>query len=284
MILKRFFTIIAIAILMIFVQSCNNEQVDNTAKIQLKLVDLAGDYLEVNVNIVDVQYNNSENEEGWKSFESFQGPQIVDLTDLVGGVNLVLSNEVIPAGTLKQIRLVLGDGNTVKIEGNIEGEGDLYQLETPSAQQSGLKLNLDTVLEPGFSYTFILDWDVQQSIVNTGSNKYILKPVIKVTAEANSGSVEGIVTGEKSDDDVEGPVTLEGVVLHLFHSNAAAGDEPYASTYTNSDGYFIFQGLELGNYIIEIELQGYQLYESADLSVNAGEIQDAGIIELTLIE
>ena len=281
--LKRIFTITVIVLSMLFVQGCNNDDVSNTARVQLKLIDLPGDYLEVNVNIVDVQYNNSE-EEGWRSFESFEGEQLVDLTELIGGVNLVLSDEIIPAGTLKQIRLVLGDGNTVKIEGEIEGEGEIVPLETPSAQQSGLKLNLNTVLEGGFSYTFVLDWDVQKSIVKTGSDKYILKPVIRIEAAVNSGSIEGVVTGDKADDDVEGAVQLSNVLVELYKSDAIEGDEPIATTTTGNNGYFIFEGLPPTNYEIEIELEGYVNYELEDITVIVGKIQDAGTIELVIVE
>ncbi|GGK57181.1 MULTISPECIES: DUF4382 domain-containing protein [Flavobacteriaceae] len=281
MLKKIYFTAIAIMVVMIGFQSCDSDDTDSrTARVQLKLVDLPGDYLEVNVNIIDVQYNNSEDEEGWRSFESFEGAQLVNLTELVGGVNLVLSNEIIPAGTLKQIRLVLGDGNTVKIEGEIEGEGETFSLDTPSAQQSGLKLNLNEELEAGFSYTFILDWDVQKSIVKTGSDKYILKPVIRVEAETNSGSIEGVVTGAKTDDGVEGAVQLNNVVVELYKSGANEGDEPIATTTTNEEGYFIFEGLPPTNYEIEIEIEGYVKFELEDITVIVGEIKDAGSIEL----
>lgn len=284
MMLKRIFTIAVLVLSMMFVQSCDNDDVDNTARVQLKLVDLPGDYLEVNVNIVDVQYNNSEDEEGWKSFESFEGEQIVDLTELTGGVNLVLSDEIIPAGTLKQIRLILGNGNTIVVEGDDELPSLPLPLETPSAQQSGLKLNLDVELEAGFSYTFVLDWDVQKSIVKTGSDKYILKPVIRVEAEANSGSIEGVVTGEKTDDDVEGAVQLNNVLVELYKSDAAEGDEPFATTTTNEEGYFIFEGLPTVNYEIEIEREGYVSYESEEINVVKDVTKNLGIIELVLVE
>lgn len=285
MTLKKNFTIAIVLISMIVIQSCNNDDANNpatTARVQLKLVDLPGDYLAVNVNIVDVQYNNSEDVGGWKSFKSFEGEQVVNLTDLVGGVNLVLSNEVIPAGTLKQIRLILGDGNNVVVEGQDELPGLPIALDTPSAQQSGLKLILDTELEAGFSYTFILDWDVQKSIIKTGSGKYILKPVIRVQAEANTGAIEGTVTGEKTDDAVEGPVNLENVLVKLYKSDANEGDEPYATTLTSSDGYFIFEGLPTVDYKIVIDQDGYDLYETTDVTVKVNEILPVGTIALVL--
>ena len=277
--LKRGFMIAFAIISIMVVQSCNDSDnnEDGTARVQLKLIDSPGDYLEVNVNIIDVQYNSAEDEDGWRSFESFVGPVDVNLLELVGGVSLFLTDENLPSGMMKQIRLVLGDGNYIVIDGDDKDseEDDIkVDLTTPSAQQSGLKLKLDTELEAGFSYTFILDWDVQKSIVETGSGKYILKPVIRVEAEVNSGSIEGIVTGEA--------IPLEDVVVYLYKSDAVEGEEPFASTYTNADGYFIFEGLlpSPSNYEIEIEQDGYSNYKSGDITVKVGEVQDISPIEL----
>ena len=82
MILKRF-CYLAIAMVTVFVfQSCNEaSKVEDTARVQLRLIDAPGDYLEVNVEIIDVQYNSSDEEGGWTSFENFT-PGTVDLTEL----------------------------------------------------------------------------------------------------------------------------------------------------------------------------------------------------------
>jgi len=284
--LKRGFMIAFSIISMIVVQSCSdsNNKEDGTARVQLKLIDSPGEYLVVNVNIIDVQYNSTEDAEGWRSFESFVGPVDVNLLELVGGVSLFLTDENLPSGMMKQIRLILGDGNYIVIDGDNEDseEDDMVEdLTTPSAQQSGLKLKLDTELEAGFSYTFILDWDVQKSIVETGSGKYILKPVIRVEAEVNSGSIEGIVTGEKADDTVDGAVPLVGIEVSLYKSDAVEGDLAFATTLTNTDGYFIFEGLSPVEYLIEIEEQdGYSTYKSGNITVVVGVVQDANPIEL----
>ncbi len=162
--------VIGIAIIsIVFVQSCsdNNENLEDTARVQLKLVDAPGDYLEVNIEIIDIQYNSSDDEEGWLSFTPESGyPINVDLTELIAGNSLLLTDQIMPTGLLKQVRLVLSNNNTL----NVEGEEGLIPLSTPSAQQSGLKLKLDTELEAGFSYTFILDWNVQESIVKAGNS------------------------------------------------------------------------------------------------------------------
>lgn len=265
--------VITLAIISIMVaQSCSNENDSNTARVQLKLVDAPGDYLEVNVEIVDVQYNSSEDEEGWRSFESFSGPVSVDLTELIADNSLLLTDEIIPAGMLKQIRLVLSDNNTLVIEEE-GGESEPIHLDTPSAQQSGLKLKLDAELEPGFSYTFILDWDVQKSIVKAGnSGIYNLKPVIKVNAEVNSGSISGRVI--EMVEDVE--TVLEGVTTVML----SKGVDDW-NTEADSNGDFLFQGLAEGiGYTLTIEKTGYELYELTGIDVTVGIVSEVGTIVL----
>ena len=181
----------------------------------------------------------------------------------------MLVDEVIPASILKQVRLVLSDNNTLLIE----GEEEYIHLDTPSAQQSGLKLNLDTELEAGYSYSFILDWVVQESIVKAGnSGRYILKPVINVIAEVNSGSIGGSVFETIESEQV----SMENVTIQVFNQN----DEFVTDTLTNTDGVFLVQGLEAGSYKIKINQEGYQEYLSDEIIVNVGETYDIGTIEL----
>ncbi len=260
-------------------KSCNNDSTaDNeTARIQLKLVDSPGDYEEVNIEIIDIQYNSSENEGGWTSFSPENGyPIQVDLTKLIAGNNLLLTDEIIPSGKLDQIRLVLSDNNTIVIE----GEAEPIHLDTPSAEQSGLKLKLDTELESGFTYTFILDWDVQKSIVKAGnSGKYILKPVLRVNTEVNSGSISGKVIGDDVNDAVTTAVALEDIIVKIYKQDDDT--EIFAQTLTNENGDFLFQGLSAGNYTLKIEDNRFIEFESEDtIQVKVGEVFDAGTIEL----
>ena len=260
-------------------KSCNNDSTaDNeTTRIQLKLVDIPGDYEEVNIEIIDIQYNSSDEEGGWTSFSPENGyPIQVDLTELIAGNNLLLTDEIISSGKLDQIRLVLSDNNSIVIE----GEAEPIHLDTPSAEQSGLKLKLDTELEPGFTYTFILDWDVQKSIVKAGnSGKYILKPVLRVNTEVNSGSISGNVIGNDVNDTIDTAVALEDIIVKIYTQDDAT--EIFAQTLTNENGDFLFQGLAAGNYTLKIEDNRFIEFESDEtILVKVGEVFDAGTIEL----
>lgn len=272
--------VLMIAILLFAIlgfQSCSDEteKLEKTSRLQLKLVDAPGDYEEVNVEIIDVLYNSTEDEGGWTSLtpEDFT-PIEVDLTELIAGNELLLSDVIIPSGMLKQIRLVLGDNNTLVIE----GEAEVIDLDTPSAQQSGLKLKINTELIPGYSYTFILDWDVQKSIVKAGnSGKYNLKPVIRVNADVNSGSIFGQVVAKPiMSNGTNEPIPLEGAVVRVTTMN---GDD-ITGTETDDNGDFIIQGLDAGDYKLKIEHNNYIGYESDIINVFVGKATDAGTIEL----
>ena len=256
-------------------QSCQEEKTEDTARVQLRLVDASGDYEEVNVEIIDIQYNKSENE-GWTSFTPENAyPIQVDLTKLIAGNDLLLSDEIIPSGMLNQIRLVLSDNNSLLLKNHTES----IHLDTPSAQQSGLKLKLETELEPGFSYTFILDWDVQRSVVKAGnSGKYILKPVIRANTEVNSGSIRGVVSGEVISQETSGTETLSDVIVAIYSKE----NEYITETSTDINGEFLIQGLQPGEYMILIDEMDYQLYSSELIKVSAGIVTESPIIILKI--
>ena len=276
--MKKFKLLIVLALSFAFFQGCNNDSENSTSRIQLKLVDEPGDYLEVNVEIVDIQYKSSEDDEGWLSFTPESGyPINVDLTELVAGNDLLLVDQVIPSGLLHQIRLVLSDNNTLVIEGENGEGGEPIALATPSAQQSGLKLNLNETLEPGFTYTFILDWVVQESVIEAGnSGMYILKPVIRVNAEISSGSISGTVV----ETVEESQVPLENIIVEVYNLD----DELVTDTLTDENGNFLIQALAGGSYKLKITQEGYEAYESDEIVVTAGDVIDVGTIELVATE
>jgi predicted component of type VI protein secretion system len=116
--------------------------------ISVRLVDAPGDFKAVNVEVVDVMIkmdDDNDDDSGWTSLEAEN--EIINLLDFTGGISKVLVDRfAIPAGTLSQMRLVLGDGNTIVIENDLE-EDEEFDLKTPSAQQSGLKLKVNAVMK-----------------------------------------------------------------------------------------------------------------------------------------
>lgn len=107
----------------------------------------------------------------------------IDLLDLTNGVLEELGQTALPAGTYTQMRLVLVSNDTVPKTNAVvlTGSGNEVELKTPSAQQSGLKMNVNLTVQPGKVADFVLDFDACKSVVKAGnSGKYLLKPVVSV--------------------------------------------------------------------------------------------------------
>ena len=99
-------------------------------------------------------------------------------------VQELLGTAILPAGTYSQVRLILepnpsnGDPvNYVVLQGDTTRK---IPLKTPSAQQSGLKVKGQFVVEAGVINAIALDFDPNTAIVERGNTqqneKYILKP------------------------------------------------------------------------------------------------------------
>jgi len=242
------FKLILSSLLLIFVFSCNDSDSELNATsleapiISIRLVDTPGDFKEVNIEVIDVMIKMND-DNGWQSLDPIN-TGVHDLLQLTGGLNVLLVDRFqIPAGVLNQIRLVLGEENTVVIEGE-EGEtSEEFPLKTPSAQQSGLKIKVNEELLPGFTYDFLLDFDVDKSIVIAGnSDNIILKPVIRASVIATSGIIEGNV----SPSEIE---TLAYVVLDDMGTSETDDDE-IISANTDENGHFALWGVPAGTYVV----------------------------------
>src|SRR5678815_459008 len=209
--------------------SCQKNAASNgNARLQVYLTDAPGDYEAVYIDVKDVQINvTGDTANGWQSLDKVKAAPY-DLLKLVNDDDTLLTDSNIPSGRLHQLRLVLGTENYVKIEGTSQ----LIKLETPSAQQSGLKLNIQQDVQDGILYTITLDFDVAKSIVKTGNSKYILKPTIRTILNAAGGSIKGVVM----------PKTFQSAVY------AVQGVDTVASTFTDSDGGYLLRGLAAGTY------------------------------------
>ncbi len=228
---------IALSLLSItFFTSCNdNDDENKTSTINVRMTDAPGDYDAVNVEVLDVMVKTDSNtdDSGWVSIGT-ANPQVYNLLDLTGGVNVLLANgAVVPSGNLGQIRLILGEDNS------IVKDGVTYPLNTPSGQQSGLKLLVNTNLEPDFTYDFLLDFDVEKSIVVEagGSGNFNLSPVIRVSTVANSGSVKGNVTTTPQGVQVLASVMVNGSLV---------------SAYADENGNFQINGIPAGTYTLTL--------------------------------
>lgn len=160
-----------------------------TGTLRLALTDApACGYDHVWVTVEKVRVHKSgdagESDGGWSEV-LLAAPQRIDLLEYTNGNTLPLGETQLPSGTYTQMRLVLAaNGNAAPFANAIQPTGGSETaLDTPSAQQSGLKLNVDMAVPANQVADFVLDFDACRSFVRAGnSGKYLLKPVIRVIA------------------------------------------------------------------------------------------------------
>ena len=243
---------IVLAGLALLYTSCSN---DGTTRLEVRLTDSPGNYQEVNIDIQSVQVNSSEGNSGWVSLNIEEG--VYDILKLTNGIDTLLGSIELPAGKIEQIRLVLGSNNSVKID------GQTIDLSTPSAQQSGLKLNLHANLTEGVTYKILLDFDAARSIVAKGNGTYGLKPVIRAIEEATSGAIKGTVS----------PVDATPAIY------AIAGTDTVGTAFADETGKFLVRGVPAGTYTVSIvPSSGYVTVDKTGVVVTIGNVTNLGAI------
>nr|WP_294934214.1 DUF4382 domain-containing protein [uncultured Flavobacterium sp.] len=232
---KYLLSLLAIVSVSALSVSCNDSDdsdQNGTSRVAVRMTDAPGDYDEVNIEVVDVMVKSSTSvdDTGWISIGNIN-PGVYNLLDLTGGINVLLADNQVASGYLGQIRLVLGDDNTVV------KDGVTYPLNTPSAQQSGLKLQINQTLQAGATYNFLLDFDVEHSVVVEagGSGNYNLHPVIRVTTQATTGAITGVVT----------PINVQTLASVVVNGVTV-------SAYTNEQGAFQLSGIPSGTYTVTL--------------------------------
>lgn len=224
---------------LLIISSCKKDKDDDvnvgTSTMKFNLTDAPALYDAVHIDVQEVEVHVSNtgdpNLDGWKTITNIQ-PGVYNLLDFQNGLDTLIASGDVPSGTISQIRLILGPNNDVVVNGVAE------PLKTPSAQQSGLKLQVNYTLQAGVVYEFWLDFDASRSIVAKGNGTYSLKPVIRVFTKTSTGSIDGYVS----------PISASSGVL----AYNTAGDSA-ASISDPNTGYFLLSGLNPATYTVEFD-------------------------------
>jgi len=147
--------------------------------LSVSLTDAPAEYNAVLIDVQGLQINTASDsltESGWQELALDTMGQI-DLLQLTDGNSILLTEDEIPSGRINQMRMILGSNNQIVVD------GDTLDLETPSAQQSGLKFNIHADIIDGETFEMTLDFDADKSVISKGDGTYSLKPVITVITE-----------------------------------------------------------------------------------------------------
>lgn len=169
--------VLGISLGFFLLNSCKKHEDAQFGHLSVQLTDAPGNFQQVNVDIQTVSIHlvpDSGSGSGSKWIDLPTKSGIYDLLKLQNGIDTSIVDSVqLAAGKITQMRLLLGNKNTVMVDSVI------HDLTVPSGSQSGIKIHGDIVVTPNHTVHVLIDFDANESIVHTGSNKYQLKPVIK---------------------------------------------------------------------------------------------------------
>ncbi len=176
----------------------------DSGRLSLSLTDAGVQgYQAVYVTVDRVQiHRNNDSDTNWQTVATPN--RTYNLLDLTNGVRESLGSSLLAVGAYSQIRVILGSSPDTSLNilddehpyANyvITDDNRIHELHTPSAQESGIKINHSFDMEDGVTRELLLDFNAARSIVTAGnSGRYILKPVIKVLAMEEALVLEGVV-------------------------------------------------------------------------------------------
>ncbi len=223
--MKKIIYALLIGFTAMLMSSCSKDNNNSNSHLSIQMTDAPANYNAVMVDIQGIVVIGS----GGDSVSLNTKAGVYNLLNFSNGLSTLLATGDVKSGTVSQIRLILGTNNTVMVDSIV------YPLSTPSSMQSGLKLQIHQTFEAGVTYSILLDFDANQSIVLQGNNTYQLKPVIRTIDTAVTGSIKGSVT----------PIGAIAIVT------ASSNGVTYSSV-TNANGEFLIAGLPAGTYVITL--------------------------------
>ena len=124
-----------------------------TGHLQVMLTDGPANYDAVNIDVEKVEVNissdsgansgaDSGTNSGWQTVNLLR-PGVYNLLKFSNGIDTLLAAADLPAGTISQMRLTLGDNNSVVID------SQSFPLKTPSAQQSRIEIQYSFYADGG---------------------------------------------------------------------------------------------------------------------------------------
>ena len=219
--------------------------------LSVKLTDApACGYDEVNVTIERIRVHQSasaaDGDSGWSEIV-LNPARRVDLLTLSNGVIEELGETPLPSGRYTQLRLVLAANSAGNPLANsvLPSGGTETALDTPSAQQSGLKMNVNIDVPANRRIDVLLDFDACKSVVKRGnSGRYNLKPVVSVTPLLSDAGLR--IVGW-----VDPSIALGSTLV-----SAQAGGVPVKATVPDASGRFVLYPVPVGSYSLVVQADG----------------------------
>ncbi len=153
------------------------------------------DYSAINVSIIRIELTGDGTVVVFVDYGT--DPLLLNLLDLGSAGTLLIIDAEIPIGNYNKIRMILDapeEQNQAPVNPSsfltIDGDVTEHPIFIPSGAQTGLKINLQPLLEliDGSSFEVVLDFNSENTIKKTGQNdRYIIRPTsMNATVTDNS--------------------------------------------------------------------------------------------------
>ncbi len=200
-------------------------------------------------------------------------PRQIDLLALDGGGSeVLLADELLPAGEYESIRLKVNAGRTGSDSFIELDDGSIHPLFIPSGNQTGLKLIRGFTIGAGSTHSFTIDFDLRKSVIHPPGlgDPYLLKPVLRLVNNLEVGTIDGTVAAS---------LLVEGCVpaVYLYTGAGIVPDDlgsatpPLASTAVNLDNATGAYRFRLGF----VPVGAYTLAFTCAADDDAAEVDDA---------
>jgi len=171
-----------------------------TGQVVVQLTDAPVDNIQSAMVWVSSVYLIGGSDSTGNRFTVLSTPQEYDLLTLTNGATATLGDVTVPEGSYTQLRFVVDSARVTLKTGFTFSDGTSSKtLQTPSAQQTGIKVNFAGPVSVGPGQTIlVVDFDVARNFVFTGPsanpNGVLFKPVLHATVRDIAGSIAGTVT------------------------------------------------------------------------------------------
>lgn len=253
------------------IMSCQNETTGdiNNGKLVIKVTDAPFpiELIEnASVLITRVEIRSTVDTTGYPYMTLLEDSTEINLMELRNGATADLLDYELPVGTYDLIRLYV-ENASLKLK-----DGETYTVKVPSGKQTGIKifLNPGVRIQGGLTEELLLDFSLDKSFVLKGNmltpagiKGFNFKPVIRVTNNSTTGTIEGTVKDTSLLELANASVWIEQ-------------DSIVANAFTDSTGFYSMIGIPSGFYDILSTKEDYDTMRYENIEIVAGNkmIQD----------
>ena len=233
---KRFLFFVFAIILSVFLVSCTGLTTGNedTSKVRVYLTDAPISGLEeffVDINAVTINYETPDGTDSTTNLVE----RNIDLLTLAATETELFDFDISPDATIESIKVNIGNPATATINGNEEIVSVMGARNSPNRDINIAGVSINVGVD---GKDLIIDFDVAESIILTGTGDYKMKPVLKLNHRERDQQRKNFF-GEISGDS-------------QWFLRLTENDTAVATTMTNSTGEFRIGGVEDGDYILNI--------------------------------